>query len=163
MDLIPDQAYHIGIEIRPQHKSKNSKRDSGNGHGQIEDTATQVCSGLNGFLDYMVRQTRIDTPPFDAVVIPVIITTARLFTCPADLGEADLATGELSTCDLTETDRVYYQYHLSPSLRHESNYVPDLLDLPRALDQEFARTIVIVNAAGLEQFLTKPFAYDSRD
>lgn len=163
MDLIPDQAYHIGIEFRPQPKNENSKGDSGNGRGQIEDTATQVCRGLNGFLDYMEHQTRIDTPPFDAVVIPVIITTARLFTCSADLGEADLSTGELSTCELTETDRVYYQYHVSPSLRHKINYVPDLLDLAYAVDQEFARTIVIVNAAGLQRLLTKPFAHDKRD
>jgi hypothetical protein len=91
-----------------------------------------------------------------AVLVPVILTTAQIWTTRVDFRDANLADGTLSEdkVEVQERDWVYYQYHQSPALKHS---LPHPTDPPREiapiLDRDYIRTIPVVTANGLEKFL----------
>jgi hypothetical protein len=89
------------------------------------------------------------------LLIPVIMTTAELFTTDITLADADTFTGEINVEDLkfSKAPFVYYQYHMSPGIKHTAPPEHEFGNLPAILANEYLRTIVIVNAKGIEQFL----------
>jgi len=108
------------------------------------------------------------------ILIPLIITTARIFTTDADLSQSSLAEGTLSSAlpPMKEEPWVFYQYHRSPGVRHSSPIPEDggvlaqrLLaqqpfslaghSLAELLDREYVRTIPVVNAKSFRVFLER--------
>ena len=69
-DLV--EPYDLGIELRGEARGESQ----GAGRGAIEDAATQVFLGVNGLIDFFKDNPRVLTQ--QAIVVPVIFTTARL-------------------------------------------------------------------------------------
>ncbi|MGD1001263.1 MAG: hypothetical protein ABSA67_11265 [Candidatus Brocadiia bacterium] len=143
--------YHVALEFRSQEPGDQH----GSGRGTIEEAATQVCRGLNGLVNFWAENSARD-----AIFLPVIFTTARLYTTEIDLSRADLATGTFdpSKGQIKKADWLLYQYHQSPGLRHSLSSV-DKIDENRLLGDylwnESARTIAVVGPTGIEDFLTR--------
>jgi hypothetical protein len=145
-----DRAYHLAFEVKSQ-----AKGDAAGSRATIEDAATQVCRGLNGLIEFYLRDVTLLKDMDEMWLLPVVFTTANLLTSEADLTETNISSGEigLSAATLKEADWLLYQYHLSPGIKHETRYHPISADLGEALDREFVRTIAIVSSAGIEPFL----------
>jgi hypothetical protein len=147
------EVYQIGLEIRSGKKGD----PGGGGRGAIEEAATQVCRGLNGMVQFLSTHPRTLPNQGDSVAqfVPVIFTTARLWTSQVDLASADVNTGELEVGrdGIHEVGWLWFQYHLSPGLKHSipSNGTPE--GLGEVLEQDYVRTIGIVSSSGVRDFL----------
>jgi len=148
-DLI--EPYDLGIELRGDVKGE----PQGAGRGAIEDAATQVLRGVSGLIDFFKDNPRVLSE--QALVVPIVFTTARLFSSAVDLGTADLNTGKLPDGVSTEeAPWLWFQYNLSSSLRHSApKEVPSggLMSLGSVLEYQHARSIAVVSPSGIEAFL----------
>jgi hypothetical protein len=147
--------YHIGVEV----KSDRKGNQGGSATGAIEDAATQVLRGLNGMIEHFMRNRPHKSLPSDSVMfLPVIFTTAQLWSSDVKLHEGNLQSGNIDLADASfkRVPWLLYQYHLSPGLKHEReiyeqhNHPPALEHI---LSSHFSRTIPIVSADGIEEFL----------
>lgn len=147
-----DATYHIAVEV----KSSQKGDPCGSGRGAIEAAATQVCRGLNGMVQCVAanRQLLEDSTP--AYFLPVIFTTAKIWTSDVDLGAADIRNGaiNLEDTDFRQVDWVYYQYHLSPGIKHSHSPAQRPKTIEDLLDSEYIRTIAVVSASGIRNFLS---------
>jgi len=153
--LSQENAFHIGLVVKSIEKGEGTKSET----DAIEKAATQVCRGVNGLIDLADKKPELITSGADndpgAIFIPVIFTTAKLYSCPCDLSSADLETGNLDISDkeLTKENFVYYQYHLSPGIKHLAHTEQSSYRFSDVLDREYVRTIPIVTATGMDKFL----------
>jgi hypothetical protein len=115
--LHSSRLYQIAVEVKGQIR-KGDK--FGQGRGQIEDAATQVCRGLNGLIQACytkgLPRLGVDTWSF----LPVIITTANLWATDTDLSLASIETGKLEEASVAvrSIPWLWYQYPQSPGLKH---------------------------------------------
>jgi hypothetical protein len=150
-------AYHFGVEVRSP-KPGDDKGESGRA---IEDAVTQVLRGLNGYVEALSQDKQL----FEGTqthLLPVIFTSAQLWISHSDLGLADLETGDidLSKDKFESVPWLWYQYHMSPGLKHTSIYEPrDEIRVEEFIEAKYIRTVAIVSASGIEEFLL----YTSRD
>jgi len=153
-----ERAYHIAYEL----KRPDKEGDAGGGsRGAIDDAATQVARSLNGLVSFLVENKRIVGPDPDsmidssqAILMPVIFTTAELWTTDTDLRTADPLTGQLSEPVTAENvGWLPYQYHLSPGVKHGIRPRRFGDTIGQIMDAEYIRTIAIVSAQGIPAFL----------
>ena len=93
--------------------------------------------------------------------IPAIFTTARLWATDIDIA-SDPIKGEVDfdSSDVTPRPWLWFQYHVSPGLQHTvDRQVPKdspfgRVGLGNLLELEYARTIAVVGADGIDAFLT---------
>lgn len=146
--------FHFGFEVKTDKPGESSVKNA------IEDAASQVCRGMNGMVMFLAQNPVYLGSAQRRLLLPVIFTTARLFGGTADPSEIDLKSGEIDYTKLQVTEKpfLYYQYHLSPGIKHKlhsrrifQNFTPELTYV---LQSEFIRTIPVVSASGIEQFLT---------
>lgn len=150
--------YHIGLEAKTN-KPGDSKGETGEA---IERAATQVLRGMNGFIQTMNSNSDLWNFSQRVHFLPVIFTTANLFVSDADISLADLATGEinLSKEEIKSVPWLYYQYPMSLGLKHSvQNTAKEPRDLSSFLYRDYMRTIAIVSANGIEDFLTTANRY----
>lgn len=146
--------YHVAFEV----KNNNAKGDLESGRktckDAIEDAAKQVCHGANGLVQHLCKRPPATTIT-DIVVVPVIFTTARLFATTIDLSKTDILSGnvDLSVSDLQEQSWVYLQYPVSRGLKHSFLSLRNSSELSDVLNAEYLRTIPIVSASGIGEFL----------
>ena len=147
-----NQAYHIAREVKSQEKGD----PYGSGRGAIEAAATQVCRALNGMVHFVANNPQVLNDSGPAYFLPVVFTTARVWASNVDLGEADLLTGtiDLEGTSTEQRDWVYYQYHLSPGIKHRHPPTGRPINIEGLLDTEYIRTIPIVSASGVRSFFT---------
>ena len=158
-----DFVYGLAFEMKSEEKGD----PTGTGRGEMEKAATQVMRGLNGFVEFFSDHSEVlqNGPSGErAFLIPVIFTTAQVFTTETDVSAADVKTGKLAMDEISITERpwLWYRYHQSPGLRHTLAVSRGLfstrnhgdVDVGTVVNEEFARTIAVVNAAGIENFLT---------
>ena len=95
------------------------------------------------------------------VLVPVIFTTASVWTADTDLATADLISGEvdLGSTTVTQVPWLWLDYPVSPGLQHgvtrsqpdqEPLYQPDLRNI---LETDYSRAIAVVGSGGVDQFL----------
>jgi hypothetical protein len=145
--------YHLAFALKSGQK--------GDPHGEqrdvIDEAATQVLRGFNGLCDFMHRNENISIPSHGSMVVPVIFTTASLFTTEANLATAELSTGNLpAPAEVEPATWLWFQHHQSPSLSHSMmRYHPTtaMQSLGGVLEVEHARSIAIVSVDGVESFL----------
>jgi hypothetical protein len=159
--LFPSEnIYQIAVDVKGAGKGDADSR----GRGQIEDAATQVCRHLNGLVEFyhkhailMKNEERLGRKGIS--VVPVILTTANLWTTDFDLSTANPETGKVDPQDFAvkKASWLWYQYHQSPGLKHSAptNYEAALEDIDNILFYEFVRPIAIVTPQGLESFLRR--------
>lgn len=147
------EVYHIGLELKSLEKGDSIR----SGRGAIEEAATQVSRGLNGMVEFLARHPEVLGDRRRLRIIPAIFTTARIWTSTIDLGSADRITGDLSVDDLESNEKawLWYRYHLSPGIKHTIPADEVRGELGDLLDLRYARTIAVVGAAGIENFLAQ--------
>lgn len=145
--------YHLGLEVKTHLKGD----EQGTGRGAIEQAAGQVCLGVNGMVEFLSTHNNILGGENKFFFVPVIFTTAKIWTSTVDLGSADVEKGELElgSNSLTEASWIWLQYHLSPALRHSMVIENTPSDLGGTLENEFARTIAIVSPRGMDEFFQR--------
>lgn len=144
-------AYHIALEIKSTEKGDPYSK----GRGAIEDAATQVCRGLNGLIEYVSRNGKILRESKYIDLLPVIFTTAKIWVSDVDLSDADLRTGNITftNTNFSSKNWVWYQYHLSPGLKHSLKSPKSSSEFSETLDLIYGRTIAIVSESGIDNFL----------
>jgi hypothetical protein len=155
----PESIYHLALEVKTGEKGD----PRGPGRGVIEDAATQVCRGLNGIIDFFKSHPQFfqdkSVVGEKSVIgfLPVIFTTARLWTSNVDLGLTDLESGkvDLSGVALEEKSWLFYHYPQSPGLKHSVAPLNQVTRLKDILFNEYVRTITVVGASGITDFLTR--------
>lgn len=154
-----EYSYHIPMEIKTNETGDERGYSKGKGIG---DATSQVCRGVGGVMESIARNLSILGSASSAIFIPVIFTTAKLFVSDADLSTADLQTGNIDLTDtmFVETPYLFYQYNLSPVLKHSIMSQAQNSNLSLLLETAFARTIAIVSATGIEPFLQWSSKYD---
>ena len=153
--------YQVGLTV----KSNQTGDKAGKNTDAIEDAAGQVCKGLNGLIEFFHSQREKLPQGEKLFFLPVIFTTATLWTTDVDLASASIDKGEFEpgSVALKETSWIWYQYNLSPALKHtlptdgEDSRNP--FDLSSALEQEFTRSIAIVSVKGIQEFLHHGFPF----
>jgi len=154
--LYSNRVYQIGVE-----SPKSTKN--------LEKAIAQVCRGVNGLIELLSRRLGALEPfqrrSANASVefMPVIFTTAKLAATDFNLADADLKTGKLPAEGFAARvlPWLFLQYNVSPALRHGLPMTGRVGRGPAArlkdiLALEYSRTIVIVGAEGIEEFLTAP-------
>ena len=146
-------AYHISIEIRSGEKGESHTK----GRGSIEEAVTQVMKGLNGYANYISKQKNIIPEKKWIDMLPVIFTTAKLWVSNINLSNSDINSGQIDfkESSFEEKNWLWYQYHLSPSLKHGLPIHDPPVDIIETLDKLYGRSIAIVNPNGIKEFLTK--------
>ncbi len=147
-----DRAFQIALEVRTGERGS----ETGSGRGEIEEAATQVCRGLNGLAQFFEERTDILPKGQTATLVPVIFTTATLWTSPIDVGAADLLTGNLYTkqLELKQLGWLWLDYPQSRGIQHSivhQSVQPGLTDIFYA---EGVRRIAVINASGIEEFMS---------
>lgn len=148
-----DKIYNIGLEVPSPMKGDAQ----GQGRKVIEDAVTQVTVGVNGMIDFLPAHRSFAPPQEKIHLIPVIFTTANLWTSEMDLGSASLETGELAPSLLEPASWIWLQHHQSPTIKHSMTLEVPVFKSDRLgdiLEHDFSRSIAIVSAAGIEQFLS---------
>lgn len=155
------KVYRVGLTV----KSDQPGDRAGKITDAIEDAAGQVCKGLNGLIEFFHSQRQTMPDGTKLYFLPVIFTTARLWTTDTDLASANIDIGEFDAGSVTlkEADWIWYQYNISPVLKHtlsidEAEY-RNPFDLSTALELDFTRTIAIVSVNGIQDFLRQGFPY----
>jgi hypothetical protein len=152
--LLPlNKAYHIALPIR---LPENRGDSGGSGFRAIEEAATQVSRQINGFTEQLIRTPSVLGGETRAILFSVLFTTAKLFVTDVDIGAAVIETGAVDADAMLvgEAPWVPYQYHVSVSSRSAITQQKKPPTLGHLLDQEFVRTIFVVNAAHITAFLT---------
>lgn len=144
-------AYHVALEVR-----SNQRGDPcGSGRGTIEAAATQVCRGLNGMVQAVAGNPELLEGANVVYFLPVIFTTADVWSSDVNLAAANHLDGtvDLRGTRFSREEWVHYQYHLSPGIKHSVRTGRVSTSVEELLDWGYVRTIPIVSASGIEQFL----------
>lgn len=152
---VSDRAFHIAFET-----ANGSKGDGkSSGKGAIEDAAGQVLLGVGGFSNFLnerwklfLRQDRA------ATIIPVVVTTAPIWTSTVDLSNTDLESGTIAVTNeqVVPMDWVVFQYHMSRALRAEAEVWDEQRPpsrIAQAAELEFVRSVCITRPSGLLNLL----------
>lgn len=143
--------YHLGLEVRTGKKGDSTE----SGRNAINEAVTQVLRGMNGLANIFGRNPQILKPNSQTILIPVVFTTATLWTSAVKLDSASLATGKLAdSAPLTKTDWLIYDHNQSPGLKHSVMPAGALGSLNNILANQYARSICIVSWQGIDSFLT---------
>jgi hypothetical protein len=79
------EVYALGYEVRA-----DKKGDGPPGRGAIEEACGQVLRGVNGLVQLLRAAPHLLYVNHPVPIIPVVFTTANLWTTTVDLGSADL-------------------------------------------------------------------------
>lgn len=145
--------YHLGHELKTGLPGDGAAQST----SAINQAVSQVLRGTSGLVNHLFefsrrsyREERV------ARFIPVVFTTAEIFVTDADLGAADVSTGELPVDSVTAEPAgwVWFNHNRSPALRHDLEWELPSDDLSKELRHEFTRSIAIVSPIGIDEFLT---------
>jgi hypothetical protein len=150
--------YKLGIEVK-----SGEKGDSGfTSKNAIEEAASQAFRGVNGLiLEFAKRGEKVLSRRKLAWFIPVIFTTAKIWTSEIDLGTADLESGKIGLDDIKAEEKkwIWLEYHVSPGIKHHLFSSGEInKELRDILVMNYTRTIAIVNYDGIEDFLKRDFS-----
>ena len=145
-------AYHIALDVRSGERGDPFGKGRG---GVIEEASTQVCRGIGGMVEFLARNLLVLGDATEAHFLPVIFTTAQIWTSDVNLSSAELQTGKvnLSDTDFSKRDYIFYQYQVSPGLKHSYSPVDRPANIGELMDSEYVRSIAIVGASGIQPFL----------
>jgi len=145
-----DDFFQIGIDTR------TGKQGDAEGHGRgaIEDAATQVLRGLNGFIQFLDEKFLLISDTNGCELLPVIFTTANLWVSSVDLSKADLTTGNvlIPPDKFSKVGWLLFQYNQSPGIKHNIIQLSEIGGIGDLLESVYVRTIPIINPSGIEEF-----------
>lgn len=144
--------YHLAFALRTQEKGDEDGKV--NRQSEVEDAVGQALRGANGFVMHFDRRPHLLGDEEQVGILPVIFTTANLYTSDVKLDEADLATGKVGGGSLTRAAWVMFQYAMSPGLKHAAVSGSAARDLVELYQAEYIRTVPVVSVEGILDFMT---------
>ncbi|MCZ7652665.1 MAG: hypothetical protein M5U13_16440 [Thermoanaerobaculia bacterium] len=146
-----NRLYHLAFEMR----CGKPGDPIGSSRGGIDAAVTQVLRGMNGLVDFLARDAATFLQDAEGVIfLPVVVTTAELWTSAIDLSQTDLASG-VFTGDAPQPvvmPWLFLQYNQSPSLKHSLPADESGVSLEDFQWIHFTRSVAIVNASGVDDF-----------
>jgi hypothetical protein len=144
------EVYALGYEVRADQKG-----DGAPGRGAIEEACGQILRGVNGLVHLLRAAPHLLCMNKPVPIIPVVFTTANLWTTAVDVGDADLNTGELTGESPVEpASWLWFRYNMSPGLRHDLPSTGVEHEVGRLVEQWFTRGVAIVSPSGVDEFLS---------
>jgi hypothetical protein len=106
-------------------------------------------------VEFLSENMQILSKIDEAYLLPVVFTTAQIWASDVELSSANLENGDIDLAGTSFVSKpyVFYQYHLSPGLKHSRSPVSRPTTIGAFMDSEYVRTIAVVTASGIEQFL----------
>lgn len=144
--------YDLGISIKTGQKGDNSRNSSSN---EINDALSQVFKGVNGFIKFAKqhpKEIKLDSKV--SAIIPVIFTTANLFTSDINLLESNLEKGDVPKHTITPTDFILLRYPVSESFLTQPSIIT-AKSIGEVFDEIYMRTVIIVSTKGLSKLLVE--------
>ena len=163
--------YTTGLELKTKSRgdAEPLRRSS---NGAITQAVDQAVRGLNGLVNFYGSRRENLEATGTTYLLPMVVTTASLFTTETEIEDASLESGILEEqITLERAPWLYYQCLQSPGLQHD--YAPGnhpnaevrrqfgnpgspnpSTQLRQIGQMEFLRTVVIVSSSGLANFLT---------
>jgi len=144
--------YHLGLELKTDMKGNGISKSG----SAINQAVTQVMRGASGLINYLFK---LGNPSYKDVkiikIMSAIFTTAQLWVTEADLGAAEITTGELplEAVQAEHADWIWFNHNRSPSLRYDLEWRNIRDHLSKELEYEFTRSIAIISPKGIENFL----------
>ncbi len=156
--LSTERLFELGLPF------DSGKKGDGGGwkdRDDVEKSVSQAILGAAGLINCMNRNLEIIMPREDAMIIPVVLTTAELYLSGADLSRVNLESGKMCESEIhpQPIDWLWFRYHASSRISHPVNrgqyrFASHELTLSRLLDRDHSKTVAIVNALGLSAFLS---------
>ena len=124
---------------------------------------TQVMTGVGGLVNHIRSRTFEHSNGLVARFIPVVFTTAEIWTTPQDLGAASIETGKFTEPiqPAIREDWIWVNHNVSPTLQHSVPAANRPPELEKALRIEFSRTVAIVSPTGITTFLSRDFSHSA--
>ncbi|HLG57942.1 MAG TPA: hypothetical protein VI485_21530 [Vicinamibacterales bacterium] len=155
-----DHQYHVALEA----PTTQPGDPSGSRRGALNEAVSQALRGSSGLINTLNSRTdgALLGPDGHKKIIPVVVTTARLFACSHDLAVSDLESGRLPD-DATASERrwIWFRINVTAQLRYGAqrlrakSYAQQKLDTFGELaDADYSQSVAIVSASGLTEFLT---------
>lgn len=160
--LTSPRIFGVALECRADEKGD----PAGEGRGAIESAVTQVLRATHALIDTYLPSRLLQLWSAESggvkdsvVLLPVVVTTATLWTSEVELETADLVSGELESGSVAVVPKpwLFYRYHMTPALRQKRVPPHDTVrshTLAELLNRDFARPVAIVNVEGLGDFLS---------
>lgn len=152
-----DGSYDLGLELAKQ----NQQGEGFNARGAIQDAVSQVLRGTSGLVKLLCREpANTEAAVRGILFIPVIVTTAEIWVADADIGSADLLTGNLSSDALVTEQRkwIWLTHNRSSLLMPEIDVIEAKADwnarLSAIIADGFRTSIAVVTSAAFEEFIT---------
>jgi hypothetical protein len=148
-----EQLFHIAFELKTDKKGDFG----GAGRGAIQDAVTQVFRGINGFIEFLSQNEDLVPKEKLVQIVPVIFTTAKIWTSMVDISITDIETGNSNVAELNATERewIWYRYPLSPGIKHAvRNDGEGQQDLSGTFEALYGRSVAIVSPKGIDDFLS---------
>ena len=147
--------YHVGLELKTRERGDGQ----GGSSGIFQKSVTQAFRARGGLMEYL-HEAGHGLRYGGGAVIPAIFTTAQLVATEHDLGRADLETGELPEIAAEVHPWLWYDHNLSQDLKPSISRPPAAEPpqpksqvLRNALERDMARSVAIVRADGIDDFL----------
>jgi hypothetical protein len=148
--VLDQDVYHIALAVKTGLKGTST----GDVKDAIEKALTQICLGLNGQVEFFKSHINMLETGASALFLPVLFTTAELWTTDVDLSQADINSGEIhiDTESVSKRPFILFQYNLSPGIKHE--VVTNTWQSNNSImENYYVRTVAIVNPTGIDEFL----------
>jgi hypothetical protein len=143
-------SYHLGVELKT-----DAPGDGISSRPAVNDAATQVLRGVSGLINHLCKSpASVFTEASVTRFLPVIFTTAELWTTETDLGAAELTSGKVTIGDATKVNWLWFTHNRSPELRQDIESDKRPREIAEALRADYARTIAIVGPDGIDEFLS---------
>jgi len=128
------------------------------GSGENDEPMLERVAGkLMRSIENLASEELLLCPIFEDawLYIPVIVTTAELILCEYDPRKADLVSGEIkeNDCDFRSVDFLRFQKSLFTSLSMMNKIKFDKIADLKKSNEASQRTVFIVHASGLIEFL----------
>jgi len=146
--LAPLDVGYIGIEVKVS-ESKHRMEE-------LTEVAKKVVTATHGMAMELEERARKNKESREdiTVLVPIVVTTAKLFIAQADISKVALSDGKLAKEGLGLEDRpwIVYEYSLPAQLLLDVNTGRDRWDSERE-DLLSRRHIFVVNSEHLREFL----------
>lgn len=152
LNAMAEKVFDIAFNVKSDDKGEGDTKG-------VNDAVSQVLRGMNGFIEYIGKKDSIIKSfygeTFSPYFLPVVFTTADLWTSSIDLSKANLISGNLDLPkeSLTNVSWLLFQYNQSPPIRHSINIEESGNNIFEMAETEFTRTVAIVNPNGINNFL----------
>ncbi|MCC6228786.1 MAG: hypothetical protein IT432_06120 [Phycisphaerales bacterium] len=145
---------NIAIAFKVKANSQRMEDEAPRESEDVDKVAGQVCRATNGVVISLRKHPGYEQDRY-VTVVPIIVTTARLVMADVDLSGARIDSGSIQVDNacVRDVNWLYWQYPMSPSLKHDFADENSTADPQSLLQLLYARTIPVVRSTHLAKFL----------